>query len=61
VNEPKRATFKPCAYCGTLIARGDGGIRAHGALYCSEDCADEHELEATRGGYAEDPLGGSWS
>jgi hypothetical protein len=51
---------RECAYCGLSLAH-EGGIRAWGALYCSEECADAHEDEAHRGTYAEDPLGGSWS
>jgi len=51
---------RECAYCGASL-KHEGGVRAWGALYCSEECADGHEEESARGTYAEDPLGGSWS
>jgi endogenous inhibitor of DNA gyrase (YacG/DUF329 family) len=34
---------RECAECGVTVRPGDGGIRAYGKLYCSEECADEGE------------------
>lgn len=31
---------RSCAECGTVVLPGDGGIRAWGRLYCSDECAD---------------------
>jgi hypothetical protein len=57
VSERKK---RECAYC-CIDLTYEGGIQAWGALYCSEECVDAHEAESSRGTYAEDPLGGSWS
>lgn len=59
-QQPSAKSKRECAYCGESLAH-EGGVRAWGALYCSEECADAHEDESHRGDYAEHPLGGSWS
>ena len=33
-----------CSECGVPVRPGDGGIRAYGRLFCSEECADEREI-----------------
>lgn len=30
-----------CAECGVPTIPGDGGLRAYGRLFCSEECADD--------------------
>lgn len=38
---------RECHECCATIYAGEGGIRAHGKLFCSEDCADAFEDSPT--------------
>lgn len=38
-----RTTARCCFECGVSVRPGDGGVRAYGQLFCSEECADDHE------------------
>lgn len=50
---------RECADCGVSL-RHEGGVKAWGLLFCSEECADAWEAESSQTTYAEDPLGGRW-
>jgi hypothetical protein len=60
MSEQAQKIARKCADCGISL-RFEGGVRAWGLLFCSEDCADAWEADSARTTYAEDPLGGSWS
>lgn len=40
---PSTQSERQCADCGTPVRPGDGGRRAHGLLFCSEECIDSYE------------------
>jgi hypothetical protein len=59
-RDPSKRVKRECADCCVSLAH-EGGVKAWGLLFCSEECADAWEADSVRTTYAEDPLGGSWS